>query len=386
MSNFKKDASKKKMNKTLSNGDQSNSASASPAGSVTPKSLADLLPPTPSSEFERPKSAPVPSVKKTNFTSISKPSKDKPAPSAPAKTPEPPKAAEPSPAPVASPPPAATPTPPAATPAPPAATPVPPVTPTPSGAAPTPVMQTASAVHQEAVNEMEVLAPVTQKQELSTGVQTTAAAIPKWAFWKRPSKRDQQLAQISNSYVEMVDLIRAVKGQMDSQHHNNVILRDSLAHLPDAMEGMKNFGESQKVVGDSLREIHGQMVQAGEKDQQLAESMDGVNLTLRGIDGTNQATMKTFERVQDRMKDSDDRMESLFGNVKESEEKVTNTMVSMQRNMAIMQGLFLLCLIVVIGILVFFVLDSRKDDKTPPVAPAQPVATESGTSLPSRGN
>jgi len=225
-------------------------------------------------------------------------------------------------------------------------------------------MQTASAVHQEAVNEMEVLAPVTQKQELSTGVQTTAAAIPKWAFWKRPSKRDQQLAQISNSYVEMVDLIRAVKGQMDSQHHNNVILRDSLAHLPDAMEGMKNFGESQKVVGDSLREIHGQMVQAGEKDQQLAESMDGVNLTLRGIDGTNQATMKTFERVQDRMKDSDDRMESLFGNVKESEEKVTNTMVSMQRNMAIMQGLFLLCLIVVIGILVFFVLDSRKDDKT----------------------
>ena len=86
------------------------------------------------------------------------------------------------------------------------------------------------------------------------------------------------------------------------------------------------------------------------------------------------------------MKDSDDRMESLFGNVKESEEKVTNTMVSMQRNMAIMQGLFLLCLIVVIGILVFFVLDSRKDDKTPPAAPAQPVATEPGTSLPSRGN
>lgn len=204
--------------------------------------------------------------------------------------------------------------------------------------------------------KMEVL-PVNERKEnsLSESSEPTKP-VSKWAFWKRPSRKDEQLARISEGYLEMVDLVRAIRGQLESQNENNIILRDSLSHLPKAMEGFDKFSESQETVGKALQEIHGQLERTSVKDDRLVNSMDGFNETLQGMDVTNRATMKTFDRVQERMGDSDRRMESLFENVQGTEEKVSDTMVRLQRNMAIMQGIFLFCLMVVLAVLVFFVM------------------------------
>jgi hypothetical protein len=74
--------------------------------------------------------------------------------------------------------------------------------------------------------------------------------------------------------------------------------------------------------------------------------------------------MKTFDRVQERMKESDTRMENFFQNVQDTEEKASETMVRLQRNMALMHYIFLGCLVAVIGVLVFAVI-MKKDESAP---------------------
>lgn len=209
----------------------------------------------------------------------------------------------------------------------------------------------------ESSSEVEVLGPERQmREELSVPKEK----VNKWAFWKRPSKREQQLARISEGYLEMVDLVRTIRGQLESQNENNVILRESLIQLPDAMKGFDQglalFSKSQVVVGKALGEINTQMKSYNEKDERLVVSMESFNDTLKGMNDTSKATNKTFDRVQERMRDSDIRMENLFQNVQNTEEKVSDTMVRLQRNMAVMQYIFLGCLMVVIGVLVFTVI------------------------------
>lgn len=218
---------------------------------------------------------------------------------------------------------------------------------------------------------MEVVDPKTERTRELFRAEKQGS---RWAFWRRPSKRDQQLARISEGYLEMVDLVRAIRSQLESQNENNLILRDSLAHLPEAMKGLDSFSKSQRTVGKALKEIHGQLKKSGSRDQKLVESMGGFNDTLKGMDDTSRATMRTFDRVQERMRDSDIRMENLFQNVQNTEEKVGETMVRLQRNMAIMQGLFLFCLMIVIGVLVFTVIGNWDQDKKK--AESQPAQTE----------
>ncbi len=215
----------------------------------------------------------------------------------------------------------------------------------------------------QSANPIEVLGP--QREELSV----PEKKVSKWVFWRRPSKRDQELARISEGYFEMIDLVRAIRGQLDSQNENNVILRETLSHLPQAMkgldQGLNRFSKSQQLVGKTLGEIHTQMKTYNDKDKRLAVSMDGFNDTLKGMDDTSKATMKTFDRVQERIRDSDIRMENLFQNVQNTEEKVSDTMVRLQRNMAVMQYIFLGCLMVVIGVLVFTVIKNNNELNTP---------------------
>ena len=214
-------------------------------------------------------------------------------------------------------------------------------------------------------DEMEILGPDEGSQHsLSKSPSEQNHKVSKWAFWKRPSKRDEQLSRISDGYLEMVDLVRAIRGQLESQNENNAILRESLSHLPEAMKGLDSFSKSQHTVGEALQEIHGQMQRYSSKDERLADSMEGFNTTLKGMDGTTKATMQTFDRVQERMRDSDIRMENLVQNVQSTEEKVSDTMMRLQKNMAIMQTLFLVCLLLAIGALIYtFVMKNDEGEK-----------------------
>ena len=61
----------------------------------------------------------------------------------------------------------------------------------------------------KSADQIEVLGPERAKNE---ELSVPKAKFSKWAFWKRPSKRDQQLARISEGYLEMVDLVRSIRG------------------------------------------------------------------------------------------------------------------------------------------------------------------------------
>ena len=176
----------------------------------------------------------------------------------------------------------------------------------------------------KSADQIEVLGPERVEND---GLYVPETKSSKWAFWKRPSKRDQQLARISEGYLEMVDLVRSIRGQLDSQNENNMILSESLAHLPQAIKGLDQgigqLSKSQLAVGKALVEIHTQLKSSNERDERLANSMDGFNHTLKCMDETSKETMKTFDRAQERMKDSDLRMENFFQNVQNTEEKVS---------------------------------------------------------------
>ncbi len=244
-------------------------------------------------------------------------------------------------------------------------------------------------VAESAHSDIEVLGPETKNDSRSTQLstqQTNQTTVSKWAFWRRPSKRDQQLARISEGYVEMVDLVRAMRNQLESQNENNIILRESLAHLPKAVEGLQNFSKSQESVGQALEKVHGQMVRYTEKDEKLADSMNGFNNTLKGMDDTSKASIKTFDRVQERMRDSDIRMENLFQNVQASEEKVSDTMVRLQRNMAIMQIFFLVCLLGAIGALIFTLMKKAADEEKVAPKPKQEEVSVTRPATPATGD
>jgi hypothetical protein len=232
--------------------------------------------------------------------------------------------------------------------------------------------------------KMEVLGPdQDSKQDRSlTKSNEQGKTISKWAFWRRASQRDEQLARISDGYLEMVDLVRAIRSQLESQNENNIILRDSLAHLPEAMEGLTSFSKSQHTVGQALQEIHGQMKQYSSKDEKLVDSMKGFNTTLKGMDDTSKATMRTFDRVQERMRDSDIRMENLVKNVQSTEEKVSDTMMRLQQNMARMQTIFLACLLLAIVALILTLFVKKDEEKAPAVPAPIVVQTSAPEPLP----
>jgi len=157
----------------------------------------------------------------------------------------------------------------------------------------------------------------------------------------------------------MVDMVRSIRDQADAQYQNNLILRESLVHLPSAIQSLEGFGKSHEQVGVALEKINEQMETNLAKDERMANTMDGFNDTLKVMNGTTKATIQTFDRVQERMRDSDIRMENLFSNVRQSEEKVGETMTRLQRNMSLFQAFFMLCLLGIFGVLIYLFINKE---------------------------
>ena len=78
--------------------------------------------------------------------------------------------------------------------------------------------ESSAASQSPKIEQMEVMELENKESTSLSRSGDTGKEISKWAFWKRPSKRDQQLTRISEGYLEMVDLVRAVRGQLESQN------------------------------------------------------------------------------------------------------------------------------------------------------------------------
>jgi len=245
-------------------------------------------------------------------------------------------------------------------------TPLPPSTP----------IETSSSIEPVASSKVETLTPL--RPERNAALAQPMAPVSRWAFWKKGRQRDEQLIRLSEGYVEMVDMVRSIRDQADAQYQNNLILRESLVHLPSAIQSLEGFGKSHEQVGVALEKINEQMETNLAKDERMANTMDGFNDTLKVMNGTTKATIQTFDRVQERMRDSDIRMENLFSNVRQSEEKVGETMTRLQRNMSLFQAFFMLCLLGIFGVLIYLFINKESfSNKVVQVPVIQSPAVES---------
>jgi len=229
-----------------------------------------------------------------------------------------------------------------------------------------------SAEKPVASNEVQVVSSG-QRAEVVKRLSEPPKLVSRWKFWKRASQRDEQLTRISEGYVELVDMVRCIRDQADAQYENNIILRDSLKQLPTAIQSLQDFGKSQELVVSALDTINTQMKQSSSNEQRMEKAMLGLNGTLKEVGDASRASTSSFDKVQERMRDSDIRMENLFNNVRKSEEKVSDTMMRLQRNMSIIQGFFLFCMLCVIGGLIYIILNRSeiKDKVTPSIQPTE---------------
>ncbi len=106
-----------------------------------------------------------------------------------------------------------------------------------------------------------------------------------FARFRRESKRDRQLAVLTDGYQQLLGLMSSIQMHLESQTQNQKHLANAMEQLPDVADGLKKMGsaaEQQTEVMGLMREQLGSSVQ---HDQQLVNSMKRFNRTLATMNG-----------------------------------------------------------------------------------------------------
>ena len=97
------------------------------------------------------------------------------------------------------------------------------------------------------------------------------------------SRKKQQALAVQNGYLEMVDLIRAIRIHLERQETVQTTVLALLEKVPSAMDRQN----------DVMSLFKQQLENNLEKDRQLTESMSRLNQTLAGIDESQRASTHT---------------------------------------------------------------------------------------------
>lgn len=128
-------------------------------------------------------------------------------------------------------------------------------------------------------------------------------------FWRRPSKRDRQIAALQTGYAEMIGLMRTIRTNLEKQTENQTVLYH---HLPDAISGLKAVGEHAQQQTQLLKMMHTQQAASLEHDKKIAGSMDRFNDTLTVMDSTNQQAANMISELAERTQEAEDLVRSML--------------------------------------------------------------------------
>ena len=172
---------------------------------------------------------------------------------------------------------------------------------------------------------------------------------PKVGFFRRlfMSRKKQQALAVQNGYLEMVDLIRAIRAHLDRQEAVQGRVLSMLEMVPGAMERQN----------DVMTLFKQQLENSMDNDQQLADTMGRLNGTLDAMNESQKTSSRTIT--------------DLIGRSRETELLLREVMRRAERRMNLLIVIFLV--LVIGGGFYFFRTASRS---APPPTDAKPAKTQ----------
>lgn len=163
------------------------------------------------------------------------------------------------------------------------------------------------------------------------------------------SRKKQQAVAIQNGYLEMVDLIRAIRNHLDRQETVQTSVLSMLEKVPDVMERQHE-----------VMTVFKQQLENGmENNRRLTDSMGNLNHTLASMDEAQRASSRTVT--------------DLIHRSRESEQLLREVMRRAERRMTILLVVFFL-LVVAMG--AYFVRWKPRTGKAPAPAAVAAAAVE----------
>lgn len=128
------------------------------------------------------------------------------------------------------------------------------------------------------------------------------------------SRKKQQAVAIQNGYLEMVDLIRAIRSHLDRQENVQTSLLTMLEKVPDVME------RQHEVMAIFKQQLENGM----ENNRRLTDSMGNLNNTLSGMDESQKASSRTITDLIHRSRESEQLLREVM---RRSERRMTALVV-----------------------------------------------------------
>ena len=162
------------------------------------------------------------------------------------------------------------------------------------------------------------------------------------------SRKKQQAVAMQNGYVEMVDLIRAIRSHLDRQETVQTSVLTMLEKVPGAMDRQHEV----------MTMFKQQLENGMENNRRLTDSMGNLNNTLAAMDESQKASSRTIT--------------DLIHRSRESEQLLREVMRRSERRMTALVIFFFLA-VVALG---FYFVRAPRRAAAPVPAPAAAVAAE----------
>ena len=163
------------------------------------------------------------------------------------------------------------------------------------------------------------------------------------------SRKKQQAVAMQNGYLEMVDLIRAIRSHLDRQETVQTSVLTMLEKVPGAMDRQHEV----------MTMFKQQLENGLENNRRLTDSMGNLNNTLAAMDESQKASSRTIT--------------DLIHRSRESEQLLREVMRRSERRMTALVVFFFLA-VVALGF--YFVRAPRRAPAPAPAAAAEVVADE----------
>jgi hypothetical protein len=124
------------------------------------------------------------------------------------------------------------------------------------------------------------------------------------SWWRRilpHSRKKRQMAALQNGYMEMLEMMRAVREHLDRQARVQERMADVVDRLPGALTGVEKLGRAAEEQVGVLQGLREQMATTAEHDRRMVESMADFNKTLAVMNETSRASADMVRRSERRM-------------------------------------------------------------------------------------
>ena len=147
-----------------------------------------------------------------------------------------------------------------------------------------------------------------------------------WKFWKRPSKREQQLAALRQGCDEMVGLMQSMKTTLEQSQQERIGVKASLSPLPVAVASLRTLSKTQEKTGEILEELKTCVEQSAARETRVADSlgtfndtMASVGRTFVGLEKRSDRSIDALQKLTQRVEESDRMFNELYQRLRESE-------------------------------------------------------------------